>query len=147
MKAQPFVSEYFGLLKALLSEKKATILMIDNDQEILPMIARFLRFDGYNVIETQGPAEAIELCQSDQPVDILISDYNMPEVTGLELASILRISRPCLRMVFMTGDSEIKWRLLSNDCMCLRKPLLLAELEVTITNALRQRRAKGTAGM
>jgi DNA-binding NtrC family response regulator len=142
MKAKPLASEYLRLLTSLLSEKTATILMIDNNHEILPIIARFFRFDGYNVIEAPDAATAIKVCQSDQAVDILISDYDMPEITGTDLALVLRMLRPSLRMVFMTGDFDTEQSLLANDCMCVRKPLLLTELEVTISSALRKRRAR-----
>jgi CheY-like chemotaxis protein len=147
MSSKRIGSNYLRLLMSLLAENNATILIVDDEREILHIIGRFLRHEGYQVIEAPRPSDAIEICKSEQAVDLVLSDYNMPNVTGIEMGRILRTLRPTLPMVFMTADHQIEQSLLANGFICLRKPLLLAELETTIAYALKRRTSMGTRAL
>jgi two-component system cell cycle sensor histidine kinase/response regulator CckA len=124
------------VLIALMSESKATILVVHDGEELTGILARYLRHEGYNVIEAQGPGEAIAIGKSEVEFDVLLSQYDLPGLNGVELAVEMRTLRPKHPMVFMTGNLDAGQRLVANGFIWLRKPLLLAELTATLRTAL-----------
>ena len=65
------------------------ILIADDEAHILHVVTMKLSNAGYKVITAMDGEEALELCQSEMP-DLLITDYQMPYLTGLELCKHLR---------------------------------------------------------
>lgn len=70
-----------------MSSKK--ILVADDEAHILHVVSMKLRNAGFEVITAVDGEEAYELCASEKP-DLLITDYQMPIMTGLELCTLLR---------------------------------------------------------
>ena len=82
----------------------ATVLMVEDNEPILRLVKRTLLRQGYDVIATTSPIEALEIASDEkQAIDILITDIVMPEMNGKELASRLRTARPQLRTIYMSG--------------------------------------------
>jgi CheY-like chemotaxis protein len=69
------------------SEK--TILVADDESHILHVVSLKLRNAGFNVITARDGQEALELAQQNRP-DLLITDYHMPQLSGLELCQKLK---------------------------------------------------------
>ena len=69
-----------------------TILVADDETHILHVVSMNLRNAGYQVMTAVDGEEALEVCAAELP-DLLITDYQMPYLTGLELCKQLR-SRP-----------------------------------------------------
>ncbi len=67
----------------------ATILVADDEAHILHVVSMKLRNAGLEVITAVDGEEALELCLAEQP-DLLITDFQMPYMTGLELCVALR---------------------------------------------------------
>jgi len=65
------------------------ILIVDDEAHILHVVSMKLQNAGFEVLTAMDGEEARELCISDQP-DLLITDYQMPVMTGLELCKQLR---------------------------------------------------------
>jgi DNA-binding response OmpR family regulator len=65
------------------------ILVADDEAHILHVVSMKLRNAGFEVITAVDGEEAFELCSAEQP-DLLITDYQMPLMTGLELCTRLR---------------------------------------------------------
>jgi two-component system phosphate regulon response regulator PhoB len=61
-----------------------TILVADDETHILNVVSLKLRNAGFNVITAQDGQEALEMAQANKP-DLLITDYHMPLLSGLEL--------------------------------------------------------------
>ena len=66
-----------------------TILIADDEAHILRILAMWLGRHGYDVLEASVGKAAMEMLAR-QKVDLVISDMNMPEVDGLELAGVVR---------------------------------------------------------
>lgn len=66
-----------------------TIVVADDEAHILHVVSMKLRNAGYEVLTSVDGEEALELCLSERP-DLLITDYQMPVMTGLELCKELR---------------------------------------------------------
>jgi CheY-like chemotaxis protein len=70
-----------------MSEK--TILVADDETHILHVVSLKLRNAGFNVLTARDGQEALELAQQEKP-DLIITDYHMPQLSGLELCQRLK---------------------------------------------------------
>ena len=70
-----------------MSEK--TILVADDETHILHVVSLKLRNAGFKVITARDGQEALEMAQAQHP-DLLITDYHMPQLSGLELCQRLK---------------------------------------------------------
>ena len=70
-----------------MSEK--TILVADDESHILHVVSLKLRNAGYRVLTARDGQEALEMAQQERP-DLLITDYHMPQLNGLELCRRLK---------------------------------------------------------
>jgi two-component system alkaline phosphatase synthesis response regulator PhoP len=68
---------------------RKTILVCDDEPHIVRVVAAKLRSAGYEVLTAEDGAEALELAESLRP-DLVISDYQMPRMSGRELSVRLR---------------------------------------------------------
>lgn len=66
-----------------------TILVADDESHILHVVSLKLRNAGYRVLTARDGLEALELAQQEKP-DLLITDYHMPQLSGLELCQRLK---------------------------------------------------------
>ncbi len=66
-----------------------TVLVVDDEIHIVHVVAIKLRNNGYEVISADNGVEALETALRDKP-DIIVTDYQMPAMTGLELVGKLR---------------------------------------------------------
>jgi CheY-like chemotaxis protein len=70
-----------------MAERK--VLVVDDEIHIIHVVTIKLRNNGYDVLSAENGAEAFELACSEQP-DIVVTDFQMPVMTGLELVRELR---------------------------------------------------------
>ena len=66
-----------------------TVLVIDDDPEQLKFLSKIIERAGYKVIPADSATEALGLLE-DKPVDLIVSDYKMPEMNGFEFLQTLR---------------------------------------------------------
>jgi eukaryotic-like serine/threonine-protein kinase len=85
----------------------ANILIVDDEDVFLEFAAHALRADGHVVTMTTSPAMALDLARSELP-DLVISDINMPKMSGFELATILNAAhaRHWIPIVFMSSRND-----------------------------------------
>jgi CheY-like chemotaxis protein len=62
---------------------------------------------GHNVIEANSGANALEILRDGRAVDLLITDYSMPQMNGVQLAAAAREIRPKLPILLATGYAEL----------------------------------------
>jgi len=115
------------------------VLLVDDDQHIRIMLKAFLETRGYIVeLAVNGQDALTKLGEADY--DIVVTDYNMPEVDGLGVLRHTRQSRPLLPVVLMTGGGRtaITARAIVGlgAQACLLKPFDLQTLDKTLTAAL-----------
>lgn len=72
--------------------QQKTVLVVDDEDHILRVVSYKLRGAGYTVLEANDGEEAWEILRS-QPVDLVLTDQQMPFMTGLELVEAMR-TRP-----------------------------------------------------
>jgi class 3 adenylate cyclase len=82
-----------------------TILVIDDELIVREMIAEALEADGYTVVQAETGSLALELLTSRQ-IDIVLSDIQLPDTSGIDLASRIRVQQPGLPIVMVTGMAD-----------------------------------------
>ena len=97
------------------------ILIVDDEPEILRLLARRLTRRGYQVSQASGSQEALARLQ-EAIFDLAILDYMMPDTNGLELARQCRTRQPTLQVLILTG-SPVTSEIERAGYPCLRKPL------------------------
>jgi PAS domain S-box-containing protein len=86
-----------------------TVLVVEDDRQVLDLTATVLRSHGFHVIEAQHAEEAQLLFKRHAgKIDLLLSDVIMPEMNGLQLAEELRRTQPDLKVLFMSGYAQLE---------------------------------------
>jgi DNA-binding response OmpR family regulator len=108
-----------------------TILVVEDDATVRSIISDVLKDLGYSVLTASDAQLAIPLLQSTRAIDLLISDVILPHVNGRKLAEMARISRPSLKVLFVSGYSEdaiVRGELIEASMDMLTKPFALDTL-------------------
>jgi PAS domain S-box-containing protein len=85
----------------------ATLLLVDDDFLISLSTKALLEDLGHTVIEVNSGAKALEVLRTEKPIDLMITDYAMPGMTGLQLAEAARGLRPELPILLATGYADL----------------------------------------
>ncbi|THD63625.1 PAS domain-containing protein [Phenylobacterium sp.] len=84
-----------------------TVLVIDDEPTVRMLIAEVLEENGYAAIEAVDGAAGLKILQSDVRIDLLITDVGLPGgLNGRQVADAARLSRPDLKVLFITGYAE-----------------------------------------
>jgi len=115
---------------------QATVLVIDDDEEVRHFIAASLEEYGHEVIEAADGVDGIERFGACRP-DLVIIDYIMPGLSGAEVAAHIVATNPGQAILFVSGYSETdEIRKVAPDANILFKPFRAAALESAIRDAL-----------
>ena len=98
-----------------------TVLVVDDDRQILGLVEKMLRPQGVIVLSADKPSEALRICEA-QPVDVLISDVLMPEMDGGRLAERFLQLRPQGRVMLISGQAKLPAAARLPNVRFLRKP-------------------------
>src|SRR5579862_7423838 len=86
-----------------------TIMVVDDNPMILAFVSGLL-VDSYNVLSAGSGADAMRQANEyEQESHLLLSDFEMPEMSGIELASAMMIRRPLLKVLLMSGFFRFYW--------------------------------------
>jgi signal transduction histidine kinase/ActR/RegA family two-component response regulator len=92
---------------AVPAAKRATILLVDDEAPLRTLLAEMLNEAGYTVVEAANGSEGLAILQSEQTVDLLISDIGLPgSMNGRQMAYAARAVRPDLKVLLITGYAE-----------------------------------------
>lgn len=132
-----------------MNEAAATVLIVDDEPAVGEALRRTLQRDGHRLVLLNDPKAALAHL-SREPVDILISDLEMPEMNGLELVAEVRKRWPDVIRVILTGGASLESALQAINQgevhRYLTKPWDNDELRETIRSALaRLRELRGAA--
>ena len=117
----------------------ATILIAEDDAHIRRVCMMWLARQGHTVLEAADGQAAMELLQA-QEVDLLVSDVEMPRLSGTELVAWWRIEKKSSRPVIMISAtykrSEVDSKMRKYDIQFVPKPFSPLELTQTVENLL-----------
>jgi len=122
----------------------STILCIDDEPSVGVVLEHALTQMGHQPVLATSVDEGLRAL-AQQPVDLIISDYRMPDATGLDLLEALRQQGYEVPVIIMTGYSSIEHAVLSmkhGAVDYLSKPLRQETLRIAVTNALEVNRLR-----
>lgn len=83
-----------------------TVLVVEDEGNVRVLIVEILTDLGYQVLEAADGQAALRIVQSAQRIDLLATDVGLPGLNGRQVAAAARVSRPKLKVLFMTGYAE-----------------------------------------
>ncbi len=115
------------------------ILFVDNEEDIVKMSTRMLEYLGYQVYVARSGDQALAMIKAAADIDLVITDYSMPGITGLQLAEEITKLRKGLPVILCSGFSEaaiVDEASETIHCRFLPKPLDMHVLARTIREIL-----------
>lgn len=88
-------------------EGKVRILCVDDEENILQSLQRFLRISGYEVFIARGGAEGLAFLK-ENAVDLIIADQRMPHMNGSEFLRQVRKEFPGMVSIMLSGQSDFE---------------------------------------
>jgi two-component system cell cycle sensor histidine kinase/response regulator CckA len=117
-----------------------TVLVVEDEPGIRALMRKILQKQGYEVLEARNGEEALALAEErSAPIDLLLADVEMPEMSGFELATRLKALRPEMKILFVSGlpaDELERFGPPPAQASFLRKPFSLAALLEKARNVL-----------
>ncbi|MDB4993594.1 MAG: sensor hybrid histidine kinase, partial [Myxococcaceae bacterium] len=93
-----------GAPPAVVERGSETVLVVEDEEQLLRAVSSVLRRSGYKVLSANSPAEALLLSEQQAgDIDLLLSGVIMPLLNGQQLADRLRRTRPGMKVAFMSG--------------------------------------------
>jgi len=83
-----------------------TILLVEDEDAVRMFGTRALKNKGYKVIEARSGEQALDVLRAEDGIDVLISDVVMPGMDGVTLAKLVRMERPHIKLILISGYSE-----------------------------------------
>ncbi len=114
------------------------ILIIDDDQDIRLLLDRFLSKNGFTTETASNGESAIDLLKQ-HVFDLVLCDFKLPDITGLELIQKIKILNPNASVIIITGYSDVKVAVKTIKLGAydyVTKPLYPDEILLTIKQAL-----------
>ncbi|GMV36616.1 MAG: transcriptional regulator [Fimbriimonadales bacterium] len=124
-----------------MTERKTTILVVDDEQNIRRILQAALERDGYRVLTAESGLVALDMIKS-EPVDLIITDVMMPDMDGVELLSHISETLPDAAIILITAYGTIPQavsaiRMGAHDY--ITKPFDLEVLRNVVANSLADR--------
>jgi len=114
----------------------ATILLVDDDHAVREVVAAMLEDLGYRVVEADNGAAALGLLSAGNRVDLVVADFSMPGMTGMELLRQATACRPELPVLLVTGYADDKTLAALGEERLVLKPFRNEELARKVRMAL-----------
>jgi two-component system cell cycle sensor histidine kinase/response regulator CckA len=122
-------------------DNKKTILIVDDNDEIVELVKCMLAMEGYETIDGCSGEDALYLNERYPfTINLLLTDIRMsPNMNGCDLAHAMRIIRPGIKVIYMsafTDDDRVSEEITTGRAQFLRKPFSRKELLKTVDNLL-----------
>ncbi len=117
-----------------------TVLIVDDDQKLLKMLQRTLVYEGFNVLTALDGEQAIKTVYAQHP-DLIVLDWMLPEMNGMEVLETLRQERDRTPILMLTARDAVQDRVEGLEGGAddyLIKPFAPAELVARINALLRR---------
>lgn len=107
--------------------EKKIVLIIDDNKGVRELLREFMKVHGFDAHCIDNGISALNLLK-EAHFDIIITDYSMPEMNGIEITKAARAQCPCTLIIGMSGNSNGSDFLMAGADAFLSKPLQLQEL-------------------
>ncbi len=114
-----------------------TILIVDNDPDILDLLSSFLSSEAFHVLKADSGNTAIEILKK-HLVDLVISDFRMPDGNGMSVLNFVKTLKPTPVFIFISARADLS----PEECLAagarhyFRKPFDLDEVMAAVNAEL-----------
>ncbi len=125
------------------------ILFVDDDKDILMMVEQYLQMQGYDITTVDSGLKALDLVK-DREIDIIFTDYKMPEFNGLELLAAVKQHKPDIEVIIVTGYGSMESAIQAmkfGSYDYLQKPFKLDHLKLIIDRITEEKKVKDKAAL
>jgi two-component system, cell cycle sensor histidine kinase and response regulator CckA len=117
-----------------------TILVVEDEEPVRNILVRILHNSGYNALAAKTSEEALNLCRNyNHPIHLLITDFAIPGINGMELARLFSRWKPTTKVLFISGytdDSITRYGTMDRETQLLQKPFQRDQLLTKVRSLL-----------
>jgi len=125
------------IMSGALTSKLETILVVDDDNAVLTTVVGILERAQFQVLSAANGVDAIRLAKETKgKIDMLLSDVDMPLLSGPDLGETLKTARPDIHVMLMSGGPHGNLLVLNYGWAFIQKPMVPAKLVQMITDVL-----------
>jgi two-component system cell cycle sensor histidine kinase/response regulator CckA len=126
---------------------RETILVVDDNELIREVVAKILRAENFLVLTADGGPAALRLAgETNETIDLLLSDVEMPEMSGPDLGEVLKKARPDMHVMLMSGGDNGNLLVLNYGWAYIQKPFVSMKLVAMINNVLHSKNRSQPGG-
>jgi two-component system, cell cycle sensor histidine kinase and response regulator CckA len=114
-----------------------TILVVDDNELVLSVVVEILEREKFRVFSANNGPAALQLAeQTDGKIDLLLSDVEMPEMSGPDLGEALKKARPDMHVMLMSGGDNGNLLVLNYGWAYIQKPFVAVKLVQMVNDVL-----------
>ena len=118
-----------------LQDSQKTVLVVEDDAALLKVVTSMLTRD-YDVLRASSGQEALQLSRNYKPaIHLLLTDFEMPEMNGIALATQISLERPQIKLLLMSGFTD-GMLILNEGWHFLPKPFSAFQLHGSISGLI-----------
>ena len=88
------------------TDQRPRVLCVDDDAFMLNILTRTIGVD-YEVLTSGGGAEALQLIEDSEPIQVVVSDHRMPDMSGAQFLRAVRDKHPLIVRILLTGETDL----------------------------------------
>jgi len=113
-----------------------TVLVVDDNDTVREVVVAILERANYKVLSSASAAAALQVAGATEKIDLLLSDVEMPLMSGPDLGAMLKTTRPTLRVMLMSGGATGNLLVLNYGWAYIQKPFVPEKLVQMVTEVL-----------
>jgi DNA-binding NtrC family response regulator len=114
-----------------------TILVVDDNKEVLDVVTKILKAEHFRVLSAESGAAALKIAiETTGTIDLLLSDVEMPQMSGPDLGEALKKARPDIHVMLMSGGANGNLLVLNYGWAYIQKPFVAVKLVQMVKDVL-----------
>jgi DNA-binding NtrC family response regulator len=135
------------IMRGTSTNKLETILVVDDDEQVLKVVVQILKLAKFQVLSADNGTAAIKLAKETKgKIDMLLSDLDMPLLSGPDLGEALKKARPDMHVMLMSGGAKGSLLVLNYGWAYIQKPFVPTKLVQMVTDVLHTRNRSQLGG-
>jgi CheY-like chemotaxis protein len=124
-----------------------TILVVDDDALVLRIVVKVLEAANFRVYSAASGPSAVKLAsETTETIDLLLSDVEMPEMSGPALGEALKVARPNIHVMLMSGAANGNLLILNYGWAYVQKPFVAVKLVQMVNDVLHSKNRSQLGG-
>jgi DNA-binding NtrC family response regulator len=115
--------------------KGRSILVLDDNRDAADTLAALLATEGYAVRLAYGVRDALDILDDDLGIAAVVADVRMPDVDGFDFLRVVRLRRPSVNVILITGQPITDKDVVPRGATILQKPVALRALLDALASA------------